>query len=267
MSPRRPAAPWWHILSDEALLGVRLCDLGLRIEASPLAPRVARLHDELARAGLRARPHVWFSTDWFTPHGVAGFAVPFYLAHPRLLRLERRFGQEVEGTSERDCLKLLRHEAGHAVDNAYQLHRRASWREHFGPFGTPYRVRYRARPRDPAYVTHLEGWYAQSHPGEDFAETFAVWLTPHSGWRRRYAATPALRKLLYVNALMHEVGPQTRCCRLREHTDSLAKLRYTLADHYRRRRARYTAARAGGRGTTRLPGGGRGRGETREFYR
>ena len=25
---------------------------------------------------------------------------------------------------------------------------------------------------------HLDPWYAQSHPDEDFAETFAVWLTP-----------------------------------------------------------------------------------------
>ena len=47
---------------------------------------------------------------------------------------------------------------------------------------------------------HLEQWYAQSHPDEDFAETFAVWLAPDSHWRERYAGWPVLRKLEYVVA-------------------------------------------------------------------
>lgn len=261
MPPGRAQTPWWHRLSDAELLEVRLCDLGVRLEGSPVAPHVAQLHAELERAGLRFRPHTWFSTDWFTPHGVPGFAVPFYLAHPRLVQLERRYGDGAEGVGARECRQLLRHEAGHAVDNAYRLHRRASWRQHFGPFGTPYRVRYRARPGDPAFVQHLPDGYAQSHPGEDFAETFAVWLAPRSGWQRRYAGTPALRKLRYVDALMREIAGATPRCRTRERTDSLARLRYPLAEHYRRRRARYVASRAAGRVVS-----GSGRGAS-EFYR
>ena len=227
-----------------SLLDQRLCDLGLRIEASPLREDLDRLGDELGRAGLRFRPDVWFSTDWFTPHGVPGFAIPFYLAERRFASLERRMGGEVEGGSRAARLRLLRHETGHAVDNAYRLHRRASWREHFGPFSRPYRVSYRARPRHPDFVVNLPGWYAQSHPGEDFAETFAVWLDPDSQWRARYAGTQALHKLEYVDALMREVGPRARLCRTRERTDSLPKLRYTLREHYRRRRVRYAVAHA-----------------------
>lgn len=262
MPPLLPV-PRWYALSDAELLESRLCDLDLHLEESPLAPRLARLHAELARAGLRFRPHTWLSTDWFTPHGVPGFAIPFYLAHPRLTRLERRYGEGAEGVNQRECLQLLRHETGHAIDNAYHLHRRASWREHFGPFSAPYRLRYRARPGDLAFVQHLAGCYAQSHPGEDFAETFAVWLTPRSGWRRRYAGKPALRKLRYVEAIMAEISSRPQPCRTREHTDSLAKLRYTLAEHYRRRHARYATSRAAGR-TGSNPSAKRG---APEFYR
>ena len=35
---------------------------------------------------------------------------------------------------------------------------------------------------DPEFV----GAYAASHPEEDFAETFAVWLTPRSNWRQSF---------------------------------------------------------------------------------
>jgi len=261
MSPRFPRTPWWQDRPDADLLRVRLCDLDLQVEGSPVGPRLAQLYEELERAGLRFRPHTWFSTDWFTPHGVPGFAVPFYLAHPRLAALERRYGEGAEGVDRRECLQLLRHEAGHAIDNAYHLHRRADWRQHFGAFSTPYRVRYRARLGDSAFVRHLAGGYAQSHPGEDFAETFAVWLAPRSGWRRRYAGKPALRKLLYVDAVTTEIAQRPARCRAREHTDSLAKLRYPLVEHYRRRRARYAASRAAGRARA---GGKRG---ASEFYR
>ena len=169
---------WWTELSSEELLDVRLCDLGLRLEGSTLEGRVQGLHAELAEAGLRFRPYVWLSTDWFTPDGCPGFAAPFYLAHPRLTRLERDQMGEAEGADHTTCMKLLRHEAGHALDNAYGLHRVRAWKENFGRFGTPYRDTYVPRAASRAFVQHLDEWYAQSHPCEDFAETFAVWLAP-----------------------------------------------------------------------------------------
>ncbi len=243
-----PAGPLaWAALSDEALLDHRLCDLGLRVDDSALAVDLGRLDAELARAGLRFRPDVWLSTDWFTPHGVPGFAIPFYLAHPRLARLERAMGGDAEGATSGERMRLLRHETGHAIDNAYHLHRRASWRRHFGRFGRPYRVAYSARPYHPDFVVNLDGWYAQSHPGEDFAETFAEWLRPRSGWRQRYAGRRAADKLHYVDTLMGEIAVRPRVCRARERTDSLPKLRYTLREHYRRRRVRYAVAHARGR--------------------
>jgi hypothetical protein len=80
---------------------------------------VAQLHTELASAGLAFRPHVWISSEWFSPDGVAGLAVPFFLAHPRLTALERRQMSYVEGGGPEECMRLLRHEAGHAIDTAY----------------------------------------------------------------------------------------------------------------------------------------------------
>ena len=65
---------------------------------------------------------------------------------------------------------------------------------------------YRPNPASRNFVQHLRLWYAQSHPDEDFAETFAVWLTPRSNWRKRYAGWPALKKLEYVDELMAEIA-------------------------------------------------------------
>jgi len=173
-------------LTDAQLLELRLCDLPVRLERSLVHRRVKRLYGELQHRGLPFRPHVWLSSEWFAPDGVPGIAIPFYLAHPRLEKLEKKQMLEVEGGSELACMRILRHEAGHAIDSAYRLHFRKDWRKVFGSYAQPYPESYRPRPHSRNYVLHLDSWYAQSHPAEDFAETFAVWLTPNSRWRQRY---------------------------------------------------------------------------------
>src|SRR5688572_21894130 len=130
MGTSRPA---WTRLSDEQLLALRFCDLGLTLERSPLKRHIRRLYQELDRRGVTFKPHAWLSEEWFSPDGVPGIAVPFYLAHPRLEKLERRIMREVEGGNTRWLMRILRHEAGHAIDNAYRLRRRKCWRDVFGP--------------------------------------------------------------------------------------------------------------------------------------
>jgi len=243
-SASRRLHPWVR-LSDEELLKKRFCDLKLSIEHSPLARHVRRLYADLERRGIRLRPHVWLSEEWFSPDGVPGIAVPFYLAHPRLERLERRIMREAEGGNSRLLLRILRHEAGHAIDNAYRLRRRRRWREVFGRASLYYPARYRARAGSRRYVHHLGEWYAQAHPTEDFAETFAVWLTPRSVWRKNYAGWPALHKLKAVDELIDSVRRHRAPVRNRARIEPLSTNTRTLAAHYRRKLARNRQIRRG----------------------
>src|SRR5712671_7614381 len=202
--PRRKFA--WATLPDEQLLGLRLKDLKVTVDGTWLEACLGTLHEELEERGIRARPHAWISSEWFSPENTPGIAIPFYLAHPRLMQLERKMILDVEGGTLPECLRILRHEAGHALQHAYQLHRRRRWQKLFGRSSTRYPSYYRPNPASRNHVQHLRLWYAQSHPDEDFAETFAVWLTPRSSWRKRYEGWPALKKLQYVDELMAELA-------------------------------------------------------------
>ena len=239
--PSAPPSPPWAGLKDEQLLQMRICELDVRIEGSELEPRIAQLYDELASRGVGLRPPCYLGDEWFAPEGVPAIAIPFYLAHPRLKTLELHLMLEVEGGTPEWCQKLLRHECGHAIDHAYRFSSRPRWSEVFGNPDAEYTPdTYRPRPYSRGFVRHLDNWYAQAHPDEDFAETFAVWLamTPEE-WRGRYQGWKALEKLEYVDALMREVSgqppPSVRVRRISE----ASKLRKTLARHYAARRKLY----------------------------
>ncbi len=233
----------WEGLPDELLLEVRLCDLDLKIAGTELEQPIERLHGELERRGFVFRPHCWLSNEWFSPRNTPGIAIPFYLAHPRLRELERRQMLEVEGGTETWCMRILRHETGHALDTAYRLFRRKTYRELFGSASQPYPTFYQPRPYSKSYVMHLDMWYAQAHPFEDFAETFAVWLRPGSGWRQRYQGWGALKKLEYMNELMWEIREEKPTVFRRFHVDPLRHLKTTLREHYESRHAHYRTRR------------------------
>jgi hypothetical protein len=230
----------WTTLPDEELLQLRLKDLKVTVEGTWLEQCLYDLQEELEQKKLRIRPHAWISDEWFSPDTTPGIAIPFYLAHPRLMRLERKFIFEVEGGSLAECRRILRHEAGHVVQHGYQLHRRRKWQELFGRSSLRYPKYYRPNPASKNFVQHLRLWYAQSHPVEDFAETFAVWLRPRSDWRRRYADWPALKKLQYVDELMAEIASERPVLTKRLVVDPLSQLRMTLAEHYEKKQERYT---------------------------
>ena len=232
----------WQTLSDEQLLSLRFCDLQLTITGTDLEQAVGRLYGELATRGIRFRPHCWLSQEWFSPDGVPGIAIPFYLAHPRLAGIERRFMREVEGGNRNWLMRILRHEAGHALDSAYRLRRRRRWREVFGPASLPYPDTYRPRPGSRRFVQHLGAWYAQAHPTEDFAETFAVWLKPNSAWRREYLGWPAFAKLEFIDELAAEIGDELPRVVDRSRIEEIAEESCTLRQHYERKLARYRTA-------------------------
>lgn len=228
-----------HRWSHERLLDTRLCDLPIDLESSWVAPLIDKVKGEIVTRGLRTRPHFYFADEWFSPENIPGVAVPFYLGHGRLMRLERRMMLEVEGGTRTECLRLIRHELGHAVQHAYRLHRRRRWQQMFGKATARYPDYYRPKPASRDFVVHLDGWYAQSHPVEDFAETFAVWLDPRSGWRARYRNWPALKKLQYVDDVMRELEGVTPPVRSRMRPYALSTSRHTLAAHYEKRRSTY----------------------------
>ncbi len=220
-------------MTEQELLDTRICDLDLSIEGSWVAPQVERLYEELEARDLQLRPHCWFSDEWFSPDGIPGIAIPFYLAHERLMRLERKQMIEVEGGTRPWLMRILRHEAGHALDTAFRLHRRRSYREIFGNYFSPYPDSYRPRPRSRSFVRHLDPWYAQSHPAEDFAETFAVWLAPGSRWKQTYQGWRALAKLEYVESLMQEIADSPPKVKSRIRIEPTSRIRRTLREHYR----------------------------------
>jgi len=226
-------------LSDKELLSTRFCDLPIRLQGTPVEHRARKVFSELQGRHIRVRPSIWLSEEWFNPDGTVGFAIPFYLAHPRLIRLERRLMLEAEGASEGEALRILRHETGHAIDEAFQFYRRPEYTTVFGSPKRRYPSSYAVKPHSRRYVVHLNAWYAQAHPVEDFAETFATWLRPKRQWRRQYRDWPAIEKLEAVDEWLKEWRDKPPLISNRRAEGQLYKNERTLSEHYEEKRAFY----------------------------
>jgi len=214
-----------------ALLGVPIRDLGLSLEASPVAQYVHELYEELDGKGLRHfRPGCYLTDEWGCPSGEPVIGIPFYLGDPRVANIEAALN-DVE--SEHEIMMYMRHEAGHAFNYAYDLYRTPEWHELFGSFRRPYRDDYPFVPFSRDYVRHIAGWYAQKHPDEDFAETFAIWLDPGSRWRERYAGWGAMRKLEYVDRVARELGDAPPVKPAGETDITAAEMEQTVEEFYR----------------------------------
>jgi hypothetical protein len=214
-----------------ALLGRRISELGLQIRGSRVEHLVDELYRELSARSISFRPPVYLSDQWGCPDGTPIIGVPFYLVDRRLERLEEEMSGAVEDDVE--AMRYLRHEAGHTINYAFKLYERDEWQRIFGSFSRPYRERYRTDPFSREHVRHILGWYAQKHPDEDFAETFAVWLTPDVDWRKEYAGWPALAKLEYVDRVMAEIR-ELKPEAVAPTADDLPveSMNYTIAEHY-----------------------------------
>jgi Putative zinc-binding metallo-peptidase len=214
----------------QKLLASPIRDLDLKLGGSPVERFVEQLYRELEAKGLtKFRPACYLTDEWGCPSGEPIIGIPFYLADAALSQLEKET-HDLEDA--REIMMYLRHEAGHAFTYAYKLHNRPEWRQVFGPFRRPYRDNYRPAPFSREYVRHLPGWYAQKHPDEDFAETFAVWLTPRSNWRKRYRGWPAMDKLRYLDRLVRKLR-KTEPSRRRGITDiTVDEMETTVADFF-----------------------------------
>jgi hypothetical protein len=187
-----------------SLLDTRIRDLGLKLEGSSAEKFVQQLYRELEQKKIaKFRPACYLTDEWGCPSGEPVIGIPFYLARPDLAQIEKEHNDLEDA---REIMMYLRHEAGHAFNYAYKLHRTPEWRQVFGPYRRPYRENYRPVLFSKDYVRYLPGWYAQKHPDEDFAETFAVWMTPRSGWRSKYRGWGALAKLNYMDRIARALG-------------------------------------------------------------
>ena len=214
------------------ILNKPIRDLGLKIEGSALQRLVQQLYRELEQKGLtKFRPLCYLTDEWGCPSGEPVIGIPFYLAHADLSHLEKEMNDLED---PREIMMYLRHEAGHAFNYAYKLHQTPEWKQLFGPFRRPYRENYRPVAFDRRFVRHMAGWYAQKHPDEDFAETFAVWLTPGSKWRQRYKGWAALQKLRYMDRVARKFRA-IEPLRADGHTDiTVEEMETTVADFYQK---------------------------------
>jgi hypothetical protein len=237
-----PADPKFQ---ESNLRNTQIRDLGLRIEDTPLEPIVARFQQELDAIGFtKLKPQFYLSTEWGVPFQTVSIGIPFYLARPELVAIQAEQAVLVEGAGEEDIMRYLRHEMGHVVNYAYRLYDREDWIRTFGSITQPYVEEYRPSPFSRRYVRHLPGWYAQKHPDEDWAETFAVWMTPPKAdatngqtWREIYANWPtALAKLNYCDRVIAEVKDREPLVRTQERDEDVADLTYSVHDYYQRLR-------------------------------
>jgi hypothetical protein len=251
-----------------------LCELNLKIEGSSLEKLISRLYGELDRQGIRFRPKFYLTDTWGCPNKVPLIGIPFYYANSVLCQIEDRLNGNLE--DEHELMMTLRHEAGHAINYAYRLYSLNEWQEIFGPFDEPYRDFFRPNPQSREFVKHLYHQvgsyagriYAQKHPDEDFAETFAVWLTPRSKWRSKYRNWRALKKLKYVDQLMKEIGPRKPPVIDGELINPIERLDLTLLEYYNKSEERFRERAQGyvddvlkeifstnGKGEKRIPAG------------
>lgn len=225
-------------MSDSEILKLRFNNILLPVTGTDVEDYVKQLHFELEANGLVFRPEIFLGDEWFSPEGMNAISVPFYLAHSRLKNLEKNLMLEVEGGDHDWFMKLLRHEAGHCFDHCYKFSRRKKWREVFGSPDMNYEPdTYRPQPFSKSYVKHLDRWYAQAHPDEDFAETFAIWLDPGADWKKEYRHWPvALAKLNYIDQLARESTKMKISAVKGRKPSAIANLTTTLEKYYQRRR-------------------------------
>jgi Putative zinc-binding metallo-peptidase len=214
-----------------SLLETKIRDLGLKIEESPVETFVQQLYKELEQKKItKFRPGVYLTDEWGCPSGEPVIGIPFYLARTDIGQIERE-NNDLE--TDRELMMYLRHEAGHAFNYAYRLHRTPEWKQLFGPYRRPYRENYRPVLFSKDYVRYLPGWYAQKHPDEDFAETFAVWMTPRSGWRKTYRGWGAMAKLRYMDRIARELGNADPLRKRGTPDFTVADMEMTVEEFYR----------------------------------
>ncbi len=222
-----------------------ISELNLKIEGTYIEKILKRLNDELDRKGIHFKPEYYLTDTWGCPNKVPVIGIPFYYADPVLSKIEDEMNGNLE--DEHEIMMTLRHEAGHAINYAYCLYQLKEWQNTFGLFSEPYRDYFHPNPQSRDFVKHLYQQvgqysgriYAQKHPDEDFAETFAVWLTPRSNWMKKYRNWGALTKIKFVDGLMKKIRSQKPLVTDGDLIHPIQSLNLTLLEFYNKNEERY----------------------------
>ena len=233
ISPKHPRV---RELSFQKLLNQRINEMDIR-PADTLRDCLIQLRRELKKKGISYFPRVYFGDEpWGCIDRTGSIEVPFYLANRMMQRVARRY---YISYSKDEMMMLLRHEVGHALNYTYKLWRRPDWKGLFGNFRKRYRNFYNHDSFSKDFVRYLHHignpHYAQKHPDEDFAETFAVWLDPNSKWKWNYRHWgKALEKLWYVNHLFRtEKVAARRPLKVRyDESGSYKTIQLTIAEYF-----------------------------------
>jgi hypothetical protein len=229
----------WSEFDDENLLQLRICDLGLRFEETDLASARDQLYRELNSKNILFQPHCYLADEWFVPSDGTAIGIPFFLAHPRLKKLEKKMIRDVEGGERDECMKLIRHEAGHSIFNAFKLQRKRKIAQVFGPSSDETPEVYHPKPYSRSFVHNLDNWYAQCDADEDFAETFAVWLNPESNWQEHYKGWKAIKKLRLMDEIMKGISGKKAFFISNEKPCAAGRLKSRLSTFYQRKRKKF----------------------------
>jgi len=217
----------------QEILNIKICDLDLKLSSSYIYPFINQALQELKHHNLFIKPNFYISDGWFCLDKTADIEIPFYLLHPKLIKIDQKKTGFTEGIGKK-CLLFLRHEIGHAIDNVYRLRNKKDNEriKLFGKASLPYKVYYQYHPCRKDFVANIDDYYAQSHPTEDFAETFAIWLNPRSNWKRFSKNKLILKKLYYIDNLMKKLANKKSIIQTKYKTDSILSIKYTIDKYY-----------------------------------
>jgi hypothetical protein len=196
----------WSILSSTELLKLRWKELNLNLNQSPIEFHLKEVLHDLKLKGFLFKPEFFISDAWYVSLNYTAIAIPYYLLHPRLIKLEQEIMGKIEGENATKLRRLIRHELGHSIDHAYKLQKNIERMKLFGSSNLSYPESYKPNHfLKKNYVQYLGQNYGSSHPDEDWAETFATWFDQRIHWRLRYPTGMTRKKLNFVNQLMNEI--------------------------------------------------------------
>lgn len=212
----------------------------LQIKNSPLERLIKEILQEIRRKNLLMTPEFYLSDEFGCVQNTATIGIPFYLAHPDLQELDRLVGsQKGQILTEGHIKSILRHECGHAFFYTYEVYKKNKALKIFGDFDSRSISLQNIVPDSDDYVDYLarcgtaSAGYSQTHPEEDFADTFGACVDPN--FKKTSVQGMAVKKLDYAKDLMQKYAGKNISGLAHEFHKPASEIKETLESFFRRR--------------------------------